>query len=111
MSHDEAGQRFGLKEITIEKINRVFARYPGIEKVVLYGSRAKGTCRQGSDIDLTIIGCALTYPQLQRIENEIDELLLPYKVDLSLYRQIDNQELLNHIERVGVVFYTENSKP
>ena len=111
MSDGAEGCRFGLKESTIEKINSVFARYREIEKVVLYGSRAKGTFRHGSDIDLTIIGEALTYPQLQRIEREIDALLLPYKIDLSLYRQIDNQDLRDHIERVGVVFYTEIGKP
>ncbi|MEY3287975.1 MAG: hypothetical protein RLZZ419_217 [Pseudomonadota bacterium] len=97
--------RFGLKPHTISAISNVFARYPEIGQAVLYGSRAKGTYRPGSDIDLTLIGEALTYTQLNRIETEIDDLLLPYTVDLSLYTQIDNADLLDHIQRVGQVFY------
>jgi uncharacterized protein len=96
---------FGLKETTIEKIKGVLARYPEIEKTVLYGSRAKGNYRNGSDIDLTLIGDGLTHNQLLRIEMEIDDLLLPYKMDLSLYRQIENSDLLKHIDRVGITFY------
>jgi uncharacterized protein len=96
---------FGLKETTIEKIKGVLARYPEIEKAVLYGSRAKGNYRNGSDIDLTLMGDGLTHNQLLRIEMEIDDLLLPYKVDLSLYRQIENSDLLEHIDRVGITFY------
>ena len=102
--------RFGLQESTIARINSVFAHYPQIPQVRLYGSRAKGNYRNGSDIDLTIMGDALTYAQLLRIENEIDDLLLPYKVDLSLFRQIDNPALIDHIQRVGMVFY-ESSPP
>lgn len=94
----------GLKESTIDKINSVFSRFPHIKKVVLYGSRAKGTFRTGSDIDLTIVG-ELTHWEQLRIENELDDLLLPYKIDLSLLHQIENQDLLDHIGRIGVVFY------
>lgn len=97
--------RFGLKPHTISAIQNVFARHSEIEQAVLYGSRAKGTYRSGSDIDLTLFGDALTYTLLDRIETEIDDLLLPYTVDLSLYTQIDNADLLDHIQRVGQVFY------
>ena len=96
----------GLSANTIDKINAVFARYPSIEQAILYGSRAKGTFRNGSDIDLTLKGENITHRELSRIENELDDLLLPYKIDLSLFRQIDNQNLIGHIERVGVVFYS-----
>ncbi len=64
-----------------------------------------GTYRNGSDIDLTIKGEAVTHSQLLRIENQLDDLLLPYTIDLSLLHRIDNNDLLDHIERVGVVFY------
>ena len=83
----------------------VFARYPQVEQAILYGSRAKGTFRNGSDIDLTLKGDALTHRELGKIDMELDDLLLPYKIDLSLFRQIDNPNLIEHIERVGVVFY------
>ncbi len=105
MPTENCALSFGLKETTIEKIQSVLARYPEIEKAVLYGSRAKGNYRNGSDIDLTLMGDGLTHNQLLRIETEIDDLLLPYKMDLSLYQQIENPDLLKHIDRVGITFY------
>lgn len=97
--------RFGLTESAIATLVGVFAACPQIERVILYGSRAKGTFRNGSDIDLTIIGDAVTHDQLLALANQLDDLLLPYKIDLSLLRQIDNANLLEHIRRVGVVFF------
>ena len=96
---------YGLKESTIEKINSVFSSYPQIRQVILYGSRAMGNYRNGSDIDLTIVGEAVTHSQQLRIENKLDDLLLPYKIDLSLMHEIENAALIDHIKRVGVVFY------
>jgi len=101
----KANDRFGLKQHTISAVQDVFTHYPEIKQAVLYGSRAKGTHRPGSDIDLTLFSETLSYGQLNRIETEIDDLLLPYTVDLSLYSQIDNTDLLDHIQRVGLVFY------
>ncbi|MDD2760362.1 MAG: nucleotidyltransferase domain-containing protein [Methylomonas sp.] len=101
----EVRDRFGLKPHTISAIQRVFAKHPKIERAVLYGSRAKGNYRPGSDIDLTLFGESLSYAELCRIETEIDDLLLPYTLDLSLYDQIDNADLREHILRVGLVFY------
>lgn len=96
---------FGLQKTTIERIHNVFLHYPEIEKVLLYGSRAMGNYRQGSDIDLTLLGDKLTYNQLSQIETELDELMLPYSIDLSLFHHIDNQDLVDHIHREGKVFY------
>lgn len=95
---------FGLKQKHIELINNCFAQYQNIEQVIVYGSRAKGNYKNGSDIDLTIIG-ELDYSQLMKIETELDDLLLPYKIDLSLKHQISNPDLIDHIERIGKVFY------
>ena len=94
----------GLRPETIEAIRSVFKEEPDVELVRLYGSRAKGSFKPGSDIDLTIEG-RVSLEQLLRIENRIDELLLPYKIDLSIFSQIDNPQLVDHINRVGVVFY------
>ena len=97
--------KYGLTENTINKINSVFANHPQIDRVLLYGSRAMGNYRNGSDIDLTVVGESLTHSQQLRLENALDDLLLPYKIDLSLMHEIQNVELLDHIRRVGVVFY------
>jgi predicted nucleotidyltransferase len=99
---------FGLPLDAVEKIRTVFALHPEVEKVVLYGSRAKGNYKAGSDIDLTMYGDALNQSILLKILDELDELdelLLPWMIDLSLYQQIDNANLRDHIERVGMVFY------
>ena len=97
---------YGLKETAVEQIQKVLSDYPDVQEAVLYGSRAMGNYEPGSDIDLTLKGPALTLKQLNAIEVEMDDLLLPYELDLSIYHQIDNPDLLEHIKRVGVVFYT-----
>lgn len=97
-------RRFGLKEATINQIISVFSQYPQIQKVLLYGSRAKGNYRNGSDIDLTLIG-DVSYSQLSSIEDKIDDLLLPYSFDISIFSDVDNPDLVDNINRIGVVFY------
>jgi len=99
--------KFGLSEENIASIQKVFAKYPEVEQVVLYGSRAMGTFRPSSDIDFTMKGEKLNLNAQHRIDWELDDLLLPYTIDLSIHHQISNNELLDHIERVGVVFYTK----
>jgi len=100
--------KYGLKEIYIEKIQSVFAYYPAIDKAVLYGSRAKGNYRTGSDIDITLVGDELDLNLILKIENELDDLLLPYNIDLSIFHKIENLDLIDHIKRVGIVFYEKN---
>ncbi|MBC8054424.1 MAG: nucleotidyltransferase domain-containing protein [Sphingobacteriaceae bacterium] len=101
--------KFGLKEEVIEKINAVFNQFPQIEKVILYGSRAKGNYRNGSDIDLTLIGEGLNLDLLNKVDIKIDDLLLAYSFDISIYKQISNPDLVAHIERIGQVFYEKIS--
>ena len=97
--------KYGLTEATVEKIQGVFARFQVIDKAVLYGSRAKGNFKAGSDIDLTLYGKALTPDLCSSIASELDDLLLPYTIDLSIFDALDHPKLQEHIERVGVVFY------
>lgn len=97
--------KYGLPSATVEKICDVFARFPEIEKAVLFGSRAKGNYKNGSDIDLTLYGKLLTHRQCATIATELDDLLLPYTIDLSVFDELNHAKLREHIERVGVVFY------
>ncbi len=98
--------RFGLKGATIERICSVLERHPQVERAVLYGSRAKGNYRTGSDIDLALEGGPeLTLSVLHRITDELDDLLLPYTFDVCLYRDIRDPDVLDHIRRVGIAFY------
>ena len=101
-------KQFGLQKEDIQKINTVFDQYEAVLEVILYGSRAKGNFKNGSDIDLTIIDKNLIFSQLIEIETKLDDLLLPYKIDLSQKKHINNNDLLEHIERIGKVFYKKN---
>lgn len=98
-------EKSGLSKATITKIQNVFAQYLEIEKALLYGSRATGNFRSGSDIDLVLVGPKLQTSDLLKIENQLDDLLLPYKIDLSIFHQIENDDLVEHINRVGIIFY------
>ena len=94
----------GLPEKDIGAIQKTLRQFPKITEAILYGSRAKGSYRPGSDIDLTLIG-ELSHQDLLDIEATLDDLLLPYKIDLSLHHQLDNPQLIDHIARVGKSLY------
>jgi type I restriction enzyme S subunit len=102
---------YGLKETHINKIMSVFANHPDIYKAILYGSRAKGNYKKGSDIDISLVGDKLNLNKLLRIETELDDLLLPYNIDISIFDKIENQELIQHIKRVGIILYKKRKKP
>lgn len=95
----------GLKPHTIQEIINILSSYSEVEKVVLYGSRSKGNFKEGSDIDLVLNAPAFSLTELNKIENQIDDLMLPWKIDLVLLHQIENHDLLDHINRVGVTLY------
>jgi uncharacterized protein len=95
----------GLSEQTIDKIRAVLGSFPEVEKAVIYGSRAKGNYKPGSDIDLTLFGDRLTDRLHSRIFWALDDLLLPYKIDLSLFSQIRHPALIDHIQRVGIALF------
>ena len=96
---------FGLPVHVLNDICDVFRKHHNIKKVILYGSRAMGNYRLGSDIDLCVEADGMELTQLLAIENQIDDLLLPWKVDLSSKHQIDNPDLLHHIQCVGIEIY------
>jgi predicted nucleotidyltransferase len=99
--------RFGLKETTIQKICSVLNHYPQVEKAILYGSRAKGNYKNGSDIDLTLHGEELSLNTIYKILDDLDDLLLPYTIDLSIFKDIDDLDVIEHIQRVGIPFYNK----
>jgi len=101
--------KFGLKNRDLKRIHEILSTHPEVEEVVIYGSRAKGTYKNGSDIDLTLKGSSLTPKILSQIQWEIEDLLLPYMCDLSIFLDIESSELIEHIERVGKVFFRAES--
>ena len=99
---------FGLSQKTISSIQSVLQKHENIQKAVIYGSRAKGNYREGSDIDLTLYGY-ISFKNFSTILDEIDDLLLPYTIDLSVYENLKNVKLKEHIDRVGQVFYEKKN--
>ena len=100
-----AGASMGLSDATLAQICATLAEFPQVAQGVLYGSRAKGNFKPGSDIDLTLRGDGLTLSLLGDIDMALDDLLLPYEIDLSIYDQLGHAELVAHIDRVGRVIY------
>lgn len=95
---------YGIDEELLYKLIKVFIEKDNIEKVILFGSRAKGTYKLGSDIDLALIG-NFSIVDLNFISMRLDELDSPYIFDLCNYNKLNNIELKEHIDRVGQVIY------
>ena len=101
--------KYGLPQSAVQKICAVLSRYPQVEKAILYGSRAKGNYKNGSDIDLTLRGGAdLSLNVIYKILDVLDDLLLPYTIDLSIFNDIRDPDVIEHIQRVGVTFYDKS---
>ncbi len=96
---------FGLSQAALSGLRSVLAQHPEVRRAVVFGSRAKGNFRPGSDIDLALDAPGLPFEALLRIEQQIDDLLLPYETDLVLMTQIESQPLLDHIARVGMTLW------
>lgn len=98
--------QYGLSQDTIQQMINIFANMPKVEEVILYGSRAMGSYQKGSDIDLALKGRDLNMADLIKISSNLDDLDLPYHLDLLLLDKIENSNLLDHINRVGKLLYT-----
>ncbi|GAB6107390.1 nucleotidyltransferase domain-containing protein [Fusibacter bizertensis] len=96
---------YGIVKSVWDSITNVLSQFDQVEQAVLYGSRAIGNFRNGSDIDLTLKGSKLNIDILIKIMKMIDDLDYPYEIDLSIYKDIQNQELKAHIDRVGIIIY------
>lgn len=100
---------FGLKASDIDQIIEVLRRYPDVEEVILYGSRAMGNYKPGSDVDLALKG-NLRPETPRNITAELNERLpLPYKFDVVAYSAISHQPLIEHIDQYGKILYKSSS--
>ena len=95
----------GISEGNLSRIVATLAREKRVARVILFGSRAKGNYREGSDIDLCLEAPDLDFAGQSRLESELDELLLPWKIDVLISHRIGNPELLAHVERVGKTLF------
>ena len=97
--------KHGLSLETVSRISGVLARFPEVEEAVLFGSRAKGTYKRGSDIDLSLVGKALDWRVVGKIYDALDDLLLPYRFSLIRFDENTDPEVAAHIARVGVSLF------
>jgi type I restriction enzyme S subunit len=101
-------RQYGLRLQDIEKIRTVFSSIEEVEEAVLYGSRAKGNYKPASDIDITLKGEKLNTTIVNKIRWLLDDLLLPYYFDISIFHQLTHTDLIDHINRVGLPLYSRN---
>lgn len=92
----------GLSEETVAKLVEAIRECEKVREIILYGSRAKGTFKRFSDIDLTLKGEGLSRDDLYPMLERIDDLYLPYEIDLSIYSELDYQPLIDEIDKWGV---------
>ena len=93
-----------LSDHELRLVRDLFVRHPEVVSATLFGSRAKGTASQRSDIDLAL-GGELTQLQAEAIAGELEELPLPYHFDVRALKHIRHQPLQEHIGRVGICIY------
>jgi predicted nucleotidyltransferase len=100
---------FGLSARALGLLRQLFATYPEIRKATVYGSRAMGNYRNGSDIDITLDAPDMDSARFSHLCTAADDLMLPWAMDLSLLSQIHNSALLAHIQRVGKPLWARES--
>lgn len=99
----------GLDQHELETICEILAHFPEVERATLYGSRAKGTHNERSDIDIALFGTSLDRHDVNRIHLELDDSDLVTSVDLLDYNSINNPRLKDHIDRIGETIYRRAS--
>jgi predicted nucleotidyltransferase len=98
--------KFGLLDSDIHFLLTLFKKYNTIKEVQIFGSRAKGNYKNGSDVDLAIKSEEISDEEINQIDDELNEFSnLPYKFDVIHYEKIQTIELKEHIDRIGKVLY------
>jgi len=98
---------FGLTQVELNEVIRILEAFDAVQGAILFGSRAKGSHKPGSDIDIALIGDNLESCITQIAYQLNEELTLPYFFDVLDYKNISHQDLKEHIDRVGVRFYSK----
>lgn len=94
---------YGIRQDVINLITSTIYLNNKIEKIIIFGSRAKGSYKKGSDIDLAIVAENLNFSELLQIKSELNQLPIPYNIDIVDFNKIENMNLIEHIERVGKI--------
>ncbi len=101
--------KYGLSETDISEILQSIASFSEISQAVVFGSRAKGNYKPGSDVDIAIKGVGISHRLISDLSFKLnEESLLPYYFDVIDYDKITEPKLTQHINRVGKVIYEKN---
>lgn len=93
---------YGLTDRDMNDIQIALEQFPEINSAILFGSRALGTHKNGSDVDLAIVGSRITYRTVASLSDILNEVyLLPYMFDIVHYDSLTNENLKSHIDSVG----------
>lgn len=97
---------FGLKDSDILAVKEILSRHSEVEQAYVFGSRVKGNYRNGSDVDIALKGERITFSIISAISFSLnEETIMPYHFDVLNYHTLKNEQLIQHIDRVGVCFY------
>ena len=108
MTTSNGNSNTGLTEKDLAQLRSVLNKFPEIEQALIFGSRAKGTCKPGSDVDLAIKGSKLTLELTTRVSYLLnEETMMPYTFDVVQFETISSPELTEHINRVGISIYPD----
>lgn len=105
--NEQKRNKFGFTDRDMRSIENILSSCPEVKMVYLFGSRAKGNYRLGSDVDLAIMNDGVSTGSVTKLQNEFIESSLPYRIDLVDYTRLTNQEFIDHIKRVGIPFYKQ----
>ena len=95
----------GIPQANSQQLLELIRSHPHVQKVVLYGSRALGRQRAGSDVDLCLVAPSMALGELLELGAALDDLLLPWQIDLQLRHLIAHEGLVAHIERAGQLLW------
>jgi predicted nucleotidyltransferase len=96
--------KFGLSEKLLKSMEDIFKLKPQVERVLIYGSRAKGNYSKGSDIDITIVAPEMNFSEYLRLYSMLEDLEIPYRLDVTKYEMLEDN-IKEHIRRVGQEIY------
>lgn len=98
---------FGIPDSSIKIICDTLLKIPEIEKAAIFGSRAMGNYKNGSDVDLVIYGSKVTVETINKLSIILnEEVPLPYYFDVVNYESLDNQQMKIHLDTYARIFYT-----
>jgi predicted nucleotidyltransferase len=97
---------FGLRQLDLDQIVHILQKFSAVEKALIFGSRAKGNYKKGSDVDIAVMGRCVDHQVVAALSFQLnEESLLPYFFDIVHFDKVKEKELIEHIKRVGKCIY------